>query len=267
MPPPTPPRIDMARLFAEAALSPWRNRRVFLDLATIPLIVSLAIQLVGRALIDDQPTEEAMRSFEMPLLKLIDLLVPTVMFMVGWHRFVLLGPAGVWRLPGMGWSQRETAFLLHMLWICAVPLGVMAVLYRDGEIDLELARFAMPAALVGALMALRLSFGLAASSVGVPWTPRLAWVYGRGATASILGGLFLVWLAGVLALLVVWFIAATSLLRIVGSPMGFGATLFLSTLGFLVQYAAAAAMGTAQALLFRELTGFRPGAGINPPPP
>jgi len=47
--------------------------------------------------------------------------IPSVMFMVGWMRVTLLGPAYVGQLPGRSWSPRETAFFLHLLRSRASP--------------------------------------------------------------------------------------------------------------------------------------------------
>ena len=44
--------------------------------------------------------------------------------------------------------------------------------------------------IVSALLALRVSYGLAASAVDLPFSPRLSWAYGKGNGWTILGTLF-----------------------------------------------------------------------------
>src|SRR5580693_4481609 len=84
----------------------FANLRTFFHLVTIPWIVSLML-LIGGSLIDDNSLVTVL------LVKAIDI-VPTIMFTVAWMRLVLLGPNEVGRLPGTGWSARETAFLVHL---------------------------------------------------------------------------------------------------------------------------------------------------------
>src|SRR5690349_12658181 len=58
--------------------------------------------------------------------KAIDV-VPTVMFLVAWQRVVLLGPSRVDRLPGLGWSPRESAYLAHLLKVAGMTFLLMGV--------------------------------------------------------------------------------------------------------------------------------------------
>src|SRR5260370_12393600 len=48
--------------------------------------------------------------------------------------------------------------------------------------------------IVSMLLALRVCYGLAATAVDVPFSPRFAWAYGRGNTWTIIGTLFLTFL-------------------------------------------------------------------------
>ena len=52
---------------------------------------------------------------------------------------------------------------------------------------------------MSALLALRVSYGLAATAVDVPFSPRLSWAYGRGNGWTIIGMLFLIFFAGAVA--------------------------------------------------------------------
>ena len=105
---------------------------------------------------------------------------------------MLLGPNRVERLPGLGWSPRETAYLVHLLKIGGITfvliaafvltVGTMdygALTTPGAPIDPDLARRQALAAPLGAgfmvsvLLALRVSYGLAATAVDVPFSPRL----------------------------------------------------------------------------------------------
>ena len=133
-------------------------------------------------------------------------IVPTVMFMVAWQRLVLLGPNRVDRLPGLGWSPRETAYLVHLIKVGGITFVLIARLRPDGgpmdygalttpgaPIDPDVAQRQALAAPLGAgfivsvLLALRVSYGLAATAVDVPFSPRLSWAYGRGNGWTIIG--------------------------------------------------------------------------------
>ena len=145
---------------------------LFFHLVTIPWILSLALRILTSAV-----TEQTLLTVLAE--KAIDV-IPTVMFQVAWMRLVLLGPERVERLPGLGWSRRETAFLLHLLKVAGVTFAlIVAFTLTVGTIDPTMLgdaaanpdlvrREAMAAPLgtgfiVSALLALRVSFGLAAT--------------------------------------------------------------------------------------------------------
>ena len=122
---------------------------------------------------------------------------------------VLLGPHRVERLPGHGGSPRESAypticikvagitFLLIAAFIFTVGSLDPSQLGVDTPLDPDLARRQTLAAPLGVgftvsmLLALRVSFGLAATAVDVPFSPRLSWTYSRGNAWTIIGALFL----------------------------------------------------------------------------
>ena len=154
------------------------------------------------------------------LEKAVDI-VPTIMFMVAWMRLVLLGPNGVGRLPGTGWGARETAFLIHLLKIGAITFLLLAAFALTvGSID--------PAMLGG----------------GLPLDPEMA---KREALAAPFGTGFMV--SALVALAIV---------RAIGA--GSAAAIIVWTAAILVSYGGAAVGATAQALVFRALTGWRNGA-------
>jgi hypothetical protein len=246
--------------------------RLFFHLVTVPWIISLLLRIAGAAL-----TEESL-----PIVlaeKALDA-VPTVMFMVAWMRVVLLGPARVDRLPGLGWSARETAFLAHLLKVAGITFVLIAAFtltvgtidpaaLGGGPIDPELARREALAAplgtgfIVSALLALRVSFGLAATAVDVPFTPRHSWAYSRGYAWTIIGALFVIFFASAIATAIGALVPFAVLRGLLGTDMA--AAVITWTVAILISYAGTAIAATAQAIIFRRLTAWRDGVPLAPP--
>lgn len=248
----------------------FANIRLFFHIVTIPWILSLVIRLIG----SQMPRESLI-----PVLaeKLIDV-VPMVMFMVAWQRMVLLGPHRLDRLPGLGWSARETAFLVHLVKIAGVTfLLLCAFILTMGEIDPAAFTAGVPpdpetaakqtllaplasAFIVSALIALRVSFGLAATSVDEPGSPVQSWTLSRGNGWVIVGSLFLISFAGTM-------VTAASVLLLLGFMRGvlgadFASYVVTWTFALLVSYAGNGVLATAQAMIFRSLTGWREGVSL-----
>jgi hypothetical protein len=263
-------KLSFGETLSESVEYFFRNFRLFFHLVTIPWILSIALGLLGTMLDDKSPAV---------LLagKALDML-PTTMFIVAWMRIVLLGPARAGPLPGLHWSARETAFLIHLLKVAGITfllLGafIMAVgtldpvSMREAAANPEVARrqaLALPfgtSFIISALLALRVSFGLAASAVDVPFAPRQSWVYSRGNGWPIVGVLLLIYFS-------------TSTTTIVTLELAFdfadvfGATLAAKivamTAAVFVTYVGTAIAATAQAIIFRKLTGWRDGAPTRP---
>jgi hypothetical protein len=243
----------------------FRHLRLFFHLVTIPWIISIVLRIVG-SLIDD----------ESPVIVLIEKavdIVPTTMFVVAWMRVVLLGPQSVGRLPGLGWSQRETTFVVSLLKVAGITFFLLAafvmalgtldpISMRDAAANPELARrqaMALPfgtSFVVSAFLALRVSYGLAASAVDLPLTPRQSWVFSRGSGWAIIGVLFLIFFTSALAI-------TTSAMIVFGIMRGLGASqgavILAWTVAIFISYGGVAIAATAQALIFRKLTGWQPG--------
>jgi hypothetical protein len=267
-------KLSFGGLVAQSFAFVFANLGLFFHLVTIPWIASLAIRLIGSLM-----TRDSM----MPVLieKAADM-VPTVMFMVAWQRFVLLGPQNIGRLPGLGWSPRETAFLVHLVKIGGFTFLLLAafvltlgsvdpeLLAAGAATDPEIARKQALAAPIGLgftisiILALRVSYGLAATAIDEPFTPRLSWAYSRGNAWTIIGVLFLVFFSGAMATTV----ATLVVLGLTRGMLGAGesAAVITWTAALLVAYGGTAVAATAQALIFRDLTGWRPGAQIAPVP-
>src|SRR3954453_8204801 len=204
--------------------------------------------------------------------------VPTTMFVVAWQRLVLLGPHRIHRLPGLGWSARETAWLGHLLKVAGMTFLLMAIfmfsvgpmdpraLQAGAAIDPDDARryaLAGPLAfgfIVSMLLALRVSFGLAATAVDVPFSPRFSWAHSRGNAWPIIGALFVVYFGGA-------FVTAVIALLTHGVMRGVlqaeeAAAVVSYTVAILASYGVVALPTTVQAVIFRRLLAWREGAGL-----
>lgn len=248
----------------------FANTRLFFHLVTIPWIMSIAIRVVGGMLAVDS-------AFAALAEKLVDV-VPTVMFMVAWQRVVLLGPNRLDRLPGTGWSPRESAYLGHLIKVGGMTFVLIGIfmtvvwpmepgaLGAGATIDPEVARryaLAGPLAfgfIVSLLLALRVSFGLAATAVDVPFSPRLSWTHSRGNAWTIIGALFLVYFGGAFATALAALLVHGVMRGVLGAQEA--AAVVSWTVAILVSYGTVAITLTVQAVIFRRLMGWREGTPL-----
>ena len=263
-------RLSFSEVLSESFGFFFANLRVFFHLVTIPWIMSIVIRVVGGLAAVDSAIAALVE-------KAIDV-VPTVMFLVAWQRVVLLGPNRVDRLPGLGWSPRESAYLAHLLKVAGMTFLLMGVFMitvwpidpaalRPGpDVDPEMARrytLAGPLAfgfIVSMLLALRVSFGLAATAVDVPFSPRQSWSYSRDNAWPIIGALFLLYFGGAFVTAVVVLFVHNIMRGIFGAAEA--AAVVSWTVAILVSYGAVAITATAQAVVFRRLLAWREGAPL-----
>lgn len=263
-------KLSFSALLTESFGFFFANLRAFFHLVTIPWIVSLAIRLIGNAL-----NQESI--YAVLTEKALDV-VPTVMFMVAWQRLVLLGPNGVDRLPGLGWSPRETAYLLHLIKVGGITFVLItAFVLTAGTIDYGMLKsgvaidpdaarrqaLAAPLGLgfmISVLLALRVSWGLAATAVDVPFSPRLSWTWGRGNGWTIIGVLFLTFFASAIATTMATFVTLGVMSGVLGAQEA--AAVVTWTVALLVSYAGAAVAATVQAVIFRTLLSWREGSSL-----
>jgi hypothetical protein len=262
-------RLSFSEVLSESFGFVFANLRLFFHLVTIPWIISIVIRVVG-GLVSDSPVGVMIE-------KAADV-VPTTMFMVAWQRLVLLGPHRIDRLPGTGWSARETAWLGHLLKVAGMTFVLMAIfmvtvgpmdpraLQAGAAIDPETARryaLAGPLALgfiVSLLLALRVSYGLAATAVDIPFSPRFSWAHSRGNAWPVIGALFIVYFGGA-------FVTAVAALLTHGIMRGVlqadtAAVIVSWTVAILVAYGVTALTATVQAVIFRRLLAWREGVGL-----
>lgn len=265
-------RLSFSEVLSESFGFFFANLRLFFDLVTIPWIMSICIRIVG-GLVSESPIGAMIE-------KAADV-VPTTMFMVAWQRLVLLGPHRIDRLPGLGWSSRESAWLGHLLKVAGMTFVLMAffmitvgpmdprALQAGAAIDPDVARryaLAGPLAfgfIVSMLLALRVSYGLAATAVDVPFSPRQSWAHSRGNAWSVIGALFVVYFGGA-------FVTAVAALLTHGVMRGVlradeAAAVVSWTVAILVAYGVTALTATVQAVIFRRLLAWREGAGLPAP--
>ncbi|MFI4999385.1 MAG: hypothetical protein ACHQK9_05855 [Reyranellales bacterium] len=264
-------KLSFGNLLSESFGFFFGHLPLFFHLVTIPWILSLALRIGGAAVGEDSvPAMLAEKALDV---------VPTVMFTVAWMRAVLLGPRQNDRLPGLGWSARETAFLIHLLkvggmtYVLIAAFTLIAGMIDPGTIgqapvDPELARREAMAAplglgfIVSALLALRVAFGLAATAVDVPFSPRLAWAYSRGNAWTIIGALFLIFVTGAIATMMALLVPISLVRGMLGADSA--AAVIAWTAAILASYAGTGVISTALAITFRELTSWRHGAALQP---
>jgi hypothetical protein len=261
-------RLSFAEIMSESFGFFFARLGLFFHLVTIPWILSLLLRVAAATL-----TEPSLMAGLVE--KAIDV-IPTTMFAVAWIRVVLLGPERVDRLPGRGWSPRETAFLIHFVKIAGITYVLLAALFLTvgpldpamlgrASADPELMQREAAATPLGAgflvsfLLALRVSFGLAASPVDLDWSPRRSWAYGRGNSWPIIGILFVTLLAGSIAHAVA-IVVPLSLMQRMGAETA--AAIVTWTISILVSYAGTALLVTTQAVIFRRLTKWREGVPL-----
>ncbi|MFI5032410.1 MAG: hypothetical protein ACHQPH_17085 [Reyranellales bacterium] len=261
-------RLSFVQVVSESFAFFFSRLGLFFHLVTIPWILSLALRIAADSVSD--------RSLGVVLVEKVVDVIPTVMFIVPWMRLVLLGPGRIERLPGLGWSRRETAFLVHLVKVAAIPfLLIAAFTLIIGTVDpsafgkpptdpdaIRREALAMPLGtgfIVSALLALRVSFGLAATAVDLAWSPRRSWAYGRGSSWVIVVSLFAMLFAGAVATTVSVLLPLSLLQNLEGDM---AAAVITWTIALLVSYAGAALLATAQAVIFRRLTNWREGVPL-----
>ena len=150
-----------------------------------------------------------------------------------------------------------------MLTVGSLDPGTIGV---GAPLDPELARLQTMAAplitgfIISMLLALRVSYGLAATAVDVPFSPRLSWAYSRGNAWTIIGALFLTFFVGAIATLVTTLVAFGLMRVVLGAQEA--AAVVSWTVAILVSYGGAGLAATVQAVIFRRLLDWREGSTL-----
>jgi len=271
----TPPPLHFPDVMTQTFRLCFGNLRAFFDLPLIPTIISVAL-IMGLRLLSDGAVSPQL----LGLVKLLDL-VPTAMFAVGWYRWLLIGPPGASVVAGLRWSARETGFLREYAVIFGLPIVIMGIFLLQMPDDMLVLTpndvralppevralgILVPFAFVGALFGMRLSFGLAAPAVDEAWRASLAWRYSKGNAMVSLGTVFVTTVIGMIGELILAGLAVAIVRTVLGSGGGIGTALVLSLILATLSYFKLALVATTQAVIFRQLTGWRPGTNLQPPP-
>src|SRR5262249_57499742 len=130
------------------------------------------------------------------------------------------------------------AYLVHLIKVRGITVLLIGAFFftvgslepgslnPSGPVDPDaMRRQAMAAPLavglvVSTLLALRVSFGLAATAVDVPFSPRLSWAYSRGNAWPIIAALFLSFFLSALVTAMVMLIVYGLLLGLFGAQHG-----------------------------------------------
>lgn len=243
---------------------------LFFQLVTVPWIMNIVIWFAFIVMSDGA-------TVYLVVQKLLET-IPTVMFLTAWVRVILLGPQRVEGVPGLVWTARESATLAHLIKVAGVPFAlVAAMMLFVGTIDprefgkltpeelLRLQSYLMPlsiGALVTFVLTLRVSFGIAATTVDVPFSPRLSWLYSKGNGGTVIGAMLVIYIVGNLVTVVALMIAGGVVQGLVGK--GMGALLVTWTATSLVSFGALGVLATAQAVIFRSLLVWREGRALPP---
>jgi hypothetical protein len=263
-------KLSFGDIVSESFRTFFGNIGLFFHLVTVPWIISILIRFIGTLV-----TADADFAFAALVEKGLDV-VPTTMFLVAWTRVVLLGPGRLTGVPGLSWTGRETAFLIHLVQVAGVTFVMAATMLlmlgtldpaalRAGT-DPDVARrqaITAPIAMgffVSLLLAMRVSWGLAATAVDVPFSPRLSWAYGRGNGWTIIGVMFLIFFTGAVVMTVLAVMTIAVMRGMFGD--GLGPAVVAWTVAILMSYASTAIAATAQAIIFRTLLGWREGNAL-----
>jgi hypothetical protein len=106
--------------------------------------------------------------------------------------------------------------------------------------------------IVSMLLALRVSFGLAATAVDVPFSPRFSWARSRGNAWPIIGALFVVYFGGAIVTAMIALLTHAVLRGVLQAEEA--AAVVSWTVAILASYGVIALSATAQAVIFRRLT-------------
>jgi hypothetical protein len=252
---PLEPHLLIVGMFRET----WANRNVAWDMAVVPMILSFALAY-GFA----YGLEISAFSPAGLLLRVLDF-VPTTMFLVAWQRYLMIGAEAVPGIPGLTWGTRETEYLLHYLKLAAVPLILILPAVAGGGLDVRVLLFVGLPATIAVLLALTLAFGLTASALDLKWSLSASWQYSRGQRFTLLGILLLPSVASAFVAMLLWAVLAAIIHALAGpadATNAFGRIAVLTLVHVVVSYATTAVTGAALAMIFRALTGHRPGVGV-----
>lgn len=268
--------LSVPDIFVAALRLSWQQRRAVFDIALLPLICSLVIDLVFEPLLVDRQYTVALQTnpsgvFIGILALLLLSLLPLSAFAVGWTRHCLFGPQE--QAPTVAsWTMREMRYfgatlkLLLVYSVCVFVVLLVAVSLHGGRMPTSKSLVLIGVVLlftVGYVLT-RLSLVLPAAAVDV----RLDFVsslrYSQSNGWRLFAVLILLLLLAFLGSLLVSTVAIRLLALVFATPFSIGPTLVAKLVGEIASYALMAPLLAAMALGFRQLTGWQPNGSVRP---
>ncbi len=161
-PPPGPHRFDVAEETVDAYRAVLDNARLVIEMALLPFAIVLATELVALIL----PGGGLFGSILAALVRAVGMLVFGTIFVVRWHRFVLLGESVSGGLIPPGWS----GFLVTAIKLSVIVAVAMIILTFVAALPPHL--LTMPLATIGGialtLAAMRVSLIFPAAAIERP---------------------------------------------------------------------------------------------------
>lgn len=278
----------MPEIFVGALRLSWQRRRALFDIALIPLIVSLAIDVFVKPVLIDANYTVALQSNPggvfIGLLGYILLsLLPWSAFAVGWTRHCLLGPPPVGPSPAgpspagpltAQWTSRELRYFgatLKLLLVYGVGsfIAMLIVLtVHGGQMPTSTSLVLISLGLLVAMgyVLTRLCLVLPAAALDQPFGFVTALRYSQGKGLSLLMLMLLLFLlaffSGPLAAIVIGQVLA----QFFDQPFSIGPDLVLRLAVEIASYACSAPLLAAMGLAFSRLTGWQQGGALRPLP-
>lgn len=263
------PPFSVVDLLAAILRFCWERRRVWADMAMVPIALTFAVETVAD-MVFDSPS-----SMTVWLAVRFVLLFPLVMFAVAWQRYCLLGAPVASAPVRLAWGTRETRFLgmlvklLIAYIVLFIPISALLGIILGGAARPETVMMAtLLAAIPVALVLGRLAIGLPAAALDRPMSLREAWRYGEGNSWRVLA---VIAGTGLVGGTIVFFLAVVTgeVMRMLsgGATLSLGPLVMRNLIFAILMFVDAALMSTALAFLFRHLTGWRPDGSLRPLPP
>ncbi len=271
--------LAVPEIFVASLRLTWQQRRPLFDIALIPIIFSLVIDLLFEPMLVDRNYTVALHSnplgtfFGMLAFLLVSML-PWSAFAVGWTRFCLIGPDQHGGIVIGAWTTRERRYFgamvkLFLVYAACLFAGLLLlVMIRGGNMptskSLALIGFGLLFA-IGYVLA-RLCLVLPAAAVDLRLNLPTARRYSQGNGWRLFVVLILL---AVLAYFIGAFVvtvAARLLMIVFDAPFSIGPRSVLTLIEEVVGYLLGAPFIAAMALAFRDLTGWRPNGEIRPLP-
>jgi len=263
-------------IFASALRLSWQQRRALFDIALIPIVFSLIIDMVFEPLLIDSNYTVALQAnpvatFAGILGFFLLSLLPWAAFAVGWTRHCLIG-AQEGSVSIATWSAREGRYFgamlkLFMVYAACLFVALLALLMiRGGSVPTSKSLALMGMGLLFAIgyVLARLSLVLPAAAVDLRLGLATALRYSQGNGWRLFVVLILLLLLAYFGGVFVIMLLVRLLMLLFDPPLSLGPATVLTLVEETVGYMLGAPFLAAMALAFRQLTGWRPTGELRP---